>query len=303
MEWVETTAKSVEEAKEMAVDQLGVLEDDAEFEVVEEPKAGLFGRTRGNARVRARIAPTEPPPKQERRRRNGRNRSKGGQDKGSGGQGASAADGNSSKRSAGGDRVAKDPDSPKGGGSRAKKGGGRSSNDSSRDDRSGGRGQNEGGDREMMPEAEQRKAGEEFLDGLLAAMGFEGSVASAMSEDGILSFDIEGESLGLMIGPGLNTLDAVQEVCRNAIQRQADGRGYGKVSVDVEGVRSDRTDALQAFVRTEAQEVLDTGEDVVFEVMSRGDRKIVHDVVGEFDDLATESVGEDPRRRVVLKRA
>ena len=51
MEWVETTAKSVEEAKELALDQLGVLEDDAEFEVVEEPKAGLFGRTRGTARI------------------------------------------------------------------------------------------------------------------------------------------------------------------------------------------------------------------------------------------------------------
>ena len=52
MEWVETTGKSVEEAKEMALDQLGVLDEDAEFEVLEEPKAGLFGRTRGSARVR-----------------------------------------------------------------------------------------------------------------------------------------------------------------------------------------------------------------------------------------------------------
>ena len=66
MEWVETTGKTVEEAKEAALDQLGVHEDDAEFEVVEEPRTGLFGRTRGEARVRARVRPTRPRPKTER---------------------------------------------------------------------------------------------------------------------------------------------------------------------------------------------------------------------------------------------
>ncbi|MFN5601677.1 MAG: Jag N-terminal domain-containing protein, partial [Acidimicrobiaceae bacterium] len=43
MEWVETTGETLEEAKEAALDQLGVAEDDAEFEVIEEPKQGLFG--------------------------------------------------------------------------------------------------------------------------------------------------------------------------------------------------------------------------------------------------------------------
>ena len=60
MQWVETTGNTLEEAKEAALDQLGVAEDDAEFEVVDEPKQGLFGRTRGEARVRARVKPTSP---------------------------------------------------------------------------------------------------------------------------------------------------------------------------------------------------------------------------------------------------
>ena len=72
MEWVETVAKTLAEAREMALDRLGVGEDDAEFEVLEEPKAGLFGRVRGEARVRARVRPTAVRPKQDRRSR-GRN--------------------------------------------------------------------------------------------------------------------------------------------------------------------------------------------------------------------------------------
>ena len=69
MEWVETTGSTLEEAKEAALDQLGVAEDDAEFEIVDEPKAGLFGRTRGEARVRARVRPATPRGKTERRPR------------------------------------------------------------------------------------------------------------------------------------------------------------------------------------------------------------------------------------------
>ena len=77
MEWVETTAKTVQEAKDVALDRLGVAEDDAEFEVLEEPRPGLFGRMRGEARVRARVRPSVPRPKldrRDRRRRGGRER-------------------------------------------------------------------------------------------------------------------------------------------------------------------------------------------------------------------------------------
>ena len=69
MEWVETTGKSVDEAKNKALDQLGVAEDDAEIVMLDEPRAGLFGRVRGEARVRARVRPTTPRPKVERRDR------------------------------------------------------------------------------------------------------------------------------------------------------------------------------------------------------------------------------------------
>src|SRR5205823_8139167 len=69
VQWVEVTGRTVEEAKEAALDQLGVDEQDAEFEVLEEPKSGLFGRLRTEARVRARVVPTAPRPKVERRDR------------------------------------------------------------------------------------------------------------------------------------------------------------------------------------------------------------------------------------------
>jgi hypothetical protein len=75
MDWIETTGKTIDEAKEAALDELGVDEQDAEFEVVAEPKTGLFGRMRVEARVRARVRPTAPRPKDDRRDRKRKGRS------------------------------------------------------------------------------------------------------------------------------------------------------------------------------------------------------------------------------------
>jgi hypothetical protein len=74
MEWVETTGKTISEAKEAALDELGVDEQDAEFEVLAEPKVGLFGRLRSEGRVRARVRPTTPRAKEDRRDRRRRTR-------------------------------------------------------------------------------------------------------------------------------------------------------------------------------------------------------------------------------------
>ena len=87
VEWVQTTGKTIEEAKERALDELGVDDRDAEFEVLEEPRSGLFGLSRGDAKVRARVRPTSPRPKQER----GRRRSGGGNGRSRGGGGGGGA--------------------------------------------------------------------------------------------------------------------------------------------------------------------------------------------------------------------
>src|SRR3954467_1697182 len=69
MEWVEFTARTLQEAKDLALDRLGVAAEDAEFEVLSEPKPGLFGRLRGEARVRARVRPAQARQKVDRRER------------------------------------------------------------------------------------------------------------------------------------------------------------------------------------------------------------------------------------------
>ena len=72
MEWIETTGASVDEAKERALDRLGVAEDDLEYQVLAEPTSALFGLRRTDARLRARVRPVSPRSKEERRDRGNR---------------------------------------------------------------------------------------------------------------------------------------------------------------------------------------------------------------------------------------
>src|SRR4051795_187976 len=82
MEWVQTTGRTVDEAVDAALDELGVHAEDVEVEVLEEPRAGFLGRFGGSeARVRVRLKPISREKPQERRR----GRTKGGSRRNEGG--------------------------------------------------------------------------------------------------------------------------------------------------------------------------------------------------------------------------
>ena len=283
MEWVEVTAKTIEEAKDEALDQLGVDESEAEFEVLEEPKAGLFGRLRSEARVRARVAPTAVRPKVERgSRRRGRKE----KDEP---RSAEAAPANAPRPPA--------VPRPANGG------------------RSGGGSSGPRAERRPKPVADKGDAmhdtdgpagdagevGEEFLSGLITAFGVEGTVTRNLLDDGdTIELAVAGQDVGMLIGPRGATLSAIQEITRTVAQRRV-AEGQPRLVVDVAGYRKDRREALERFTREVAAQVVSTGVVRVLEPMPPADRKVVHDTVNSIDGVSTSSEGEEPRRRVVIQ--
>ncbi len=140
----------------------------------------------------------------------------------------------------------------------------------------------------------------EFLDGLVASYGLTGSASVTEIDDDVIDVAINGEGLGVLIGPGGHTLGALGEVSKTALQRRLGGNAKCRVRVDVAGYRETRRSALVAFTSEVAAKVRDTGAPHALEPMSSIDRKIVHDAVGELDGVGSTSDGEEPRRRVVI---
>ena len=293
MEWVETTGRTLEEAKDAALDQLGVDEADAEFEVLEEAKLGLFGRIRSEARVRARVRPNRPRPKEDRRDRRRRGKGGAGGPSGTGGPGSAPTDAPTGAPPA--DTPPPTPAPPREKKPRAEK----------RPEPAAAPAPTtaEGAKMEQdVPLTEQADTGREFLVGLLSSFGVQADVAIHAIDDDTVELAVTGEDLGLLIGPGGSTLTAVQEVTRTVVQRQTGGRN-GRLLVDVAGYRQKRKAALERFTRGVADQVLQSGVAKALEPMHAADRKVVHDTVNSIEGVSTTSEGEEPRRRVVINPA
>lgn len=270
MEWVETTAATIEEAKNLALDQLGVADDDAEFEVLDEPKQGLFGRTRGEARVRARVRPTAPRAKTERRERGSKNTQRR--------SGARPAGETSSRPR--GEATAHPVREPR-----------------------------ERAPRVDQPRVDQPRVeattvsavATTFLEGVLRAAGLEGTVVATVENDDI-DIQVNGDDLNVFVGQRGTTLMAVQDLTRVVSQRRL-GDHDTHLRVDIAKYRERRREALGRFALKVANEVLAGGEPRALESMNSADRKIVHDTLAAMEGITTHSEGEDPHRRVVVSLA
>ncbi|MSO39381.1 MAG: protein jag [Ilumatobacteraceae bacterium] len=269
MEWVETTGKSIEEAKSVALDRLGVADEEAEFEILEEPKAGLFGRTRGEARVRARVKPRIPRAKVERRDRRPR------KDDTPSAEGAPRAPRAKQPRQ----QEKKMSDSSE-------------NNDRPRRERPEG---------PPADPAQVAAEAEKFLIGLAASLGATGETAVNIDGNDI-EVQLNGSDLGLLVGPRGSTLQAVQDITRVVSQRRM-GDHDTRLRIDIGGYRAKRKEALSRFVTQVADEVVASGSARALEAMPSPDRKIVHDALTGRTDIATHSEGEDPNRRVVISPA
>jgi len=288
MDWVETTGKSVDEATDRALAHLGVHRDDAEIEVIEEPKAGLFGRVRGEARVRARVRPSGPRPKRSRR---------------SGGREERPRPAGPRSEKTRSPKVT-DTETPRRN-KESKSNGNRRPTAAGVATRSEKSPLKEDTMAEGISLAEQGSIAKEFLTGLLVSMNIVAEVSVRELDEETVELSVNASpptELGVLVGPRGTTLQALQEVTRTVVQAKSPSR-TDRILVDVAQYRERRVAALGRFAQQVAQEVTDTGEERALEPMSAADRKAVHDALTDSSTVLTRSEGEEPRRFVVVAPA
>lgn len=302
MEWVETTASTIEAAREDALDRLGIHEDDAEFEVLSEGRVGLFGRVKEVARVRARVRPTTPRFKDSRGRQRSRRSGPAGRNR-AGAPRQSPEPGPGTQQDPGGGDP---PASPQGsaGGPRRRSRGSRPPVLKPAQDHEPEH--DEGRDTEMhetmrgLSLDEQVHLAEDFVRGLAERMSISLEFTRHDLDEGILRIDASGEDLGVLIGRRGMTAQAVDELVRTVLLRSGGTAREGKIRMDIGGVRARRNEALTKFTHEVAATARQSGENVAFEPMSSMDRKLVHDVVSDLPGVESCSEGEGMDRYVVV---
>lgn len=266
---IEVKAKTVDLAVEAAMQELGV--DDREqvaVDVVTEPVKGFLGMGGQDAIVRVKKKPA-------RKRRNRRKRN----------------DPNASDQK-------KKSGKPKQGHRNGGKNGG---------ERKQGRGQSSGkhvrteskvsDDRPTLSIEEQAKVSKEFLEGLVEAYGLEGNVVTQIEDDVIVA-NVEGDQTEAMVGVRGSVRSAIHELTRTVLQRYS--QDTARVRLDIAGYAERRRKALSIYGEQLIEQLKTEGGEIMLEPMSPADRKVIHDVAGEHDNVTSYSEGEPPRRYVVL---
>jgi spoIIIJ-associated protein len=161
-----------------------------------------------------------------------------------------------------------------------------------------------GGVADAVSSADQEEAAVAFIEGLLDAMGMDADV-EVNEVEGITYVDLwgasSGDDMGLLIGKHGHTVDALQELMRGHVQRTTGTRCA--VQVDVEDYRKRRRSRIVQRAGEVARRVKKSGRPESLEPMTAYERKIVHDAVAALGDLETASEGDEPQRRVVIRRS
>ena len=147
--------------------------------------------------------------------------------------------------------------------------------------------------------AEIKKAAHEFLEGVFKTMDMDVEISEDYQKDtGILTVNMEGEDMGVLIGKRGQTLDSLQYLVSLVVNKDLDG--YIHVKADTENYRERRKKTLENLAKNIAFKVKRTRQSVALEPMNPYERRIIHSALQNEKYITTYSEGEEPYRKVVV---
>ena len=139
-----------------------------------------------------------------------------------------------------------------------------------------------------------------FLTDVFKAMNLKAEVNIKFdTAENELVIDVKAEDMGVLIGKRGQTLDSLQYIVSLAINK--DSSEYVKVKLDSENYRIRRKETLENLAKNIASKVKRTGRQVSLEPMNSFERRIIHSALQGDPDCETFSEGNDPYRKVVVK--
>lgn len=137
-----------------------------------------------------------------------------------------------------------------------------------------------------------------FMKELTTLMGLEIDISVALDTDGHVFLTLQGDPQGILIGRRGETLDALQYLTSLKVNRGRED--YVRVTIDSEGYREKREEALVRLANRMANRARKTGRRVSMEPMNPYERRIFHSALQSAPGIATHSEGEEPNRHIVI---
>jgi spoIIIJ-associated protein len=120
-------------------------------------------------------------------------------------------------------------------------------------------------------------------------------------KDGRISVNMEGNDMGLLIGYRGETLEALQTIL--GVVANKGSEDYVRIDLDAENYREKRKETLKNLASKKAYEAVKYNKNITLEPMNAYERRIIHMALQENDKVTTYSIGEEPYRKIVIKKA
>lgn len=152
---------------------------------------------------------------------------------------------------------------------------------------------------ELSLEEQEKAKGnvEKFLKEFMNKVQKDAEINIKTSKNG-LNIDIKNKDLGFLIGYRGETLYAFQNILSAVAGKGIENRV--RVILDIEGYKEKREKALEDLAEKLAKTVIKTKKSVTLEPMQAYERKIIHTKLQDNDLVETRSIGEEPRRKIVI---
>lgn len=141
------------------------------------------------------------------------------------------------------------------------------------------------------------KIAKDYIISILNAMNVDASFKVYQNETGAV-INIESDNNGTIIGRRGETLDSIQYLC-SIIANKGD-KDYFRITIDCLGYRGKRKETLEQLAAKVAKSVIRTGRSQQLEPMNPYERRVIHSAVSEIEGVSSRSVGEEPYRKIII---
>lgn len=139
----------------------------------------------------------------------------------------------------------------------------------------------------------------EYLEGILSRMNLDVTVEEKVKEEEIC-FYIGGENASGAIGHRGDTLDAIQYLVSQFVNKENSSENHIRVTVDADFYREKRKRTLISLANRLARDASRTHKEIALEPMNSYERRIIHSALQDSEEATTRSEGEGKERFVII---
>ena len=143
------------------------------------------------------------------------------------------------------------------------------------------------------------EATKNYVEMIIKAMGYEVESTVEKKSSNEILINLNSKDASRIIGKRGQILNSLQVLAQNYLNQLE--KGYSIVTLDIENYRAKRRETLQTLALNMSKKAIKTNKPVKFEPMPSYERKIMHQILANIENIETYSEGREPHRYLVIK--